>query len=380
MTFKHLKFEDSPVMRSLEKVAIEKGLVSPQFMIKQAEKKSDFSVSINLSENIIKLCNGLRSCGLEAKADELEKNYLDYKKAQTLYETSKETGEDLVHSAHPKGSHKLEGVEGDSIIETIIDQHLQHLRMIEKKPTGKLSTASIIDKVKIILAQDATLESQLLANMSKLVNIMQRLRLHAENEISMAGSFGWNVYQEKINTAASNPTIDNINTAKSYFNRLYSRLEPGLIQGVSEDTWSVIKPLFGSANSIIEKSLVLRQKINEERAREAAGGLDISDKPERTGVTVVDVYGLATAIKSALSTLNGYRAAINTDDTLEESDKNSALAWINGKANAINNIKAQYDGLENDEEKMAAAPRMLENLKKITAKFNQFHQDWIANA
>lgn len=380
MTFKHLKFEDSPIMRSLEKVAIEKGLVAPQFMIKQAQTQHDFSASMNLSENIIKLCDGLRLCGLESKAEELENNYLDYKKAQTLYETSKETGEDLVHNAHPKGSHKLEGVEGDSVIETIIDQHLQALKMIDKKPTGKLYTASeIINSVRVVLAQDTSNEAQIIANLNKVLNIMQRLQLIAQGDVSLP-QFGWNLYFAPVNTAIANPTIDNINKAKERFNTLHDRLKPGIIQGVTDDTWSVIKPLFGSGSAAFEKSLIARQKVNEARAKEVAGDIVDSDKPERVGVTVVDAYGLSTSIKNALSTLNGYRAAINTDDTLEEADKNTALAWINSRSAAINNIKAQYDSLENDEEKMAAAPRMLENLKKITTKFNDFYQGWIANA
>jgi hypothetical protein len=380
MTFKHLKFEDSPVMRSLEKVAIEKGLVAPQFMIKQAQKQHDFSASMNLSENIIKLCDGLRSCGLESKAEELENNYLDYKKAQTLYETPKETGEDLVHSAHPKGSHKLDGVEGDSVIETIIDQHLQALKMIDKKPTGKLSTANeIIKSVKVVLSQDTTNEAQIVANLNKVLNIIQRIQVIAQGDISMP-QFGWNVYFEKVNAAIADSTIDKINKVKEYFNTLYGRLKPGVIMGVTDDTWSVIQPLFGAGNAAIERALIARQKVNEARSKDVAGDIVDSDKPERVGVTVVDAYGLSTSIKSALSTLNGYRAAINTDDSLEEADKNTALTWISSRIAAINNIKVQYDSLENDEEKAIAAPRMLENLRKITAKFNNFYQGWIANA
>ena len=157
MTFKHTKFEDSPTMRALEKVAKEKGLVKPESLQKKAAvtKKADYTPSDDFMENIFKLCAGLRTSGLEKEASELETNYLNYKRAQTLYETSKEKGEDLVDAAHPKGSHKLEGVEGDeATIETIVDQHLKHLQMIEKKPTGKLSTASILTAVKKALGQE----------------------------------------------------------------------------------------------------------------------------------------------------------------------------------------------------------------------------------
>lgn len=151
MTFKHVKFEDSPTMRALEKVAKEKGLVKPESMEKKASltKKADYTPSSDLMENIFKLCSGLRAQGLVKEASEIEVNYLNYKRAQTLYETSKEKGDDLVDQAHPKGSHKLEGVEGDeATIETILDQHLKHIQMVEKKPTGKLSNAAAIKAVK----------------------------------------------------------------------------------------------------------------------------------------------------------------------------------------------------------------------------------------
>ena len=60
-----------------------------------------------------------------------------------MYETHKETGDDVIHSAHPKGSHKLEGVAGDeATFEDILDKHTKILNVVEKKPTGKLSTAS----------------------------------------------------------------------------------------------------------------------------------------------------------------------------------------------------------------------------------------------
>lgn len=158
MTFKHMKFEDSPTMRALEKVAKEKGLVKPEPLQKKAAvtKKADYTPSENLMENIFKLCAGLRDNGLKKEADEIEMNYLNLKRAQTLYETSKETGDDLIHAAHPKGSHKLEGVEGDeyAVVEDILDQHIKIVEKITKKPTGKLSSAGVINAVKKALGQE----------------------------------------------------------------------------------------------------------------------------------------------------------------------------------------------------------------------------------
>src|SRR5579885_1969993 len=112
MTFKHVKFEDSPTMRSLERVAKDNGWVKEEPIVKEAARKENYKPSLALMDNIIKLCNGLRKVGMEKYADELENNFVNYKRAQTIYETSKEKGEDLVDAAHPQGSHKLEDVEG----------------------------------------------------------------------------------------------------------------------------------------------------------------------------------------------------------------------------------------------------------------------------
>lgn len=166
MTFKHVKFEDSPTMRALERVAKEKGLVKPEPLKKTAAaKKPNYTPSSDLMENILTLCAGLRNQGFEKEASELENNYLMYKQAQTLYETSKETGEDLVQSAHPKGSHRLENVEGDeAVVEDILDQHMKMLEKVNKTPNGKLvSNAQLISEVKKALGGVAEFTASQLA-------------------------------------------------------------------------------------------------------------------------------------------------------------------------------------------------------------------------
>lgn len=144
MTFKNLKFEESEVMRSFQKLAIKKGLIKIDPIKKEASKILDLTHTNNFVENLMKLCKGLREVGMGKYATELESNFILLKQSENLYETSKEKGEDLVDEAHPKGSYKLEGLEGDSIIETIIDQQSKDLDVLKKKPTGKLSTSSEI--------------------------------------------------------------------------------------------------------------------------------------------------------------------------------------------------------------------------------------------
>jgi len=155
MTFKHLKFEDSVVMRSLEKLAHEKGLVKPETITKMAStEKSTAPTSNSLVEKVLYLCSQMRKSGFEKQAIDLEHKLMRYKQANTNYQAFSETGEDLIEQAHPKGSHKLEGIDGNelAIIETIIDQQLKNIKIVEKTPTGKLASYDIIGAVKKIVA------------------------------------------------------------------------------------------------------------------------------------------------------------------------------------------------------------------------------------
>src|SRR4051812_13432544 len=98
MTYKNTKFEDSAVMRSLEKLAVKKGLVKPEELKKEASAKPapSFAPTQNVSQNILKLCSGLRSQGFESYANELERKFLTLKQA-----------ENMMDIAHPEGSVKL---------------------------------------------------------------------------------------------------------------------------------------------------------------------------------------------------------------------------------------------------------------------------------
>jgi hypothetical protein len=155
MTFKHAKFEDSAVMRSLVKVAKEKGWTPEESIKKTASPETDLSVTDNFTQNILKLCTGLRQQGFNKYADELEDKFVVYRMAAaTLYDAHNgETGDDLIDTAHPKGSHHLEGIEGnEAVVETILDRHVKMLATIEKKPTGKLGSSNdILNAVKVAL-------------------------------------------------------------------------------------------------------------------------------------------------------------------------------------------------------------------------------------
>lgn len=313
MTFKHMKFEDSAVMRSLEKISVEKGLV------KEASTKTKsinelvgnkLIASNNLTENIVKLCDHLRKNGFESYASELEYKFLNYKTAATLYETSKETGEDLIDMAHPKGSHKLEGVPGDSTIETVVDRQKAILNTVNKNPTGKLSNAKdIINAVKIVLAED----SVKLSNdqrifyskkfLYKTIDLFNNLSeyLKKRGDIPKAGSI-LNSLKDKFDRAVhiSEITLDNdgviaqINKidkilwdeANSWFSPLAEAEKKQVIeiknwldnilpaaQGKLDNSYEWLKGMFGAAGQISEQKSETNQQ-DDARAKEFLSQID----------------------------------------------------------------------------------------------------------
>ncbi len=263
MTFKHVKFEDSVTMRSLEKVAKEKGLVKPESIKKSASiKKADYSVTTNLTENVIKLCDGLRESGFSKYADELEEKFIAYKKANSLYETSKEKGEDLVDAAHPQGSHKLDGVEGDSVIETILDQQLKDVEMVNKHPSGKLSSAQIINQVKLVLGQVAEGDpnQEIKAKAQQFLGVLKRMLNVAGRELD---DFDPDIfYMSMEQQFLAKPTLDNLNEAKSRLNGLKDSFSPGFFGGISKDTWSKIEGSFDVLEKLLDDMIALRKKAN----------------------------------------------------------------------------------------------------------------------
>ena len=284
MTFKHVKFEDSPTMRALEKVAREKGLVKPEPLNKTASapKKLNYTPTANLMENVLNLCAGLRSQGLVKEAAELETNYLNYKQAQTLYETSKETGEDLLQTAHPDGSHKLEGLEGDALVEDLLEKHEKIMSVVNKnKPSGKLSSsAQTINEVKKALGQFAQhtetpsggeggqqapapttskAKQEMLAAAKDMFNALTIAQKGGGlTGIVMSDSWGrYNVVSGVANSESPSP--DQINDAISAIHAVQRWLHPNLLhnylpdilnKGVSTDAlWQVISQKLDSAEA-----------------------------------------------------------------------------------------------------------------------------------
>jgi hypothetical protein len=267
MTFKH-DFSSSEMMRQFEKIALKKGLIQPEVIQKIASKQIDYSPSSNLTENVVKLCQGLRSQNMVKIAEELEHKFLNYKQAQAMYDTHNEKGEDVINEAHPKGSHKLDGVDSEeAVIEDILDQHIKTLKAVTKMPTGKLSSVSLINKVKLALGQTAPGD-----DIKALIASANHDLEKAFQLASKSGGLAWvtlslvrskmSVVQGLAKSALDDISVDTVNDAINEVGHISDLLQPNwahnylpefINKGISTDAlWNVMSPILNNAKSKLQ--------------------------------------------------------------------------------------------------------------------------------
>lgn len=376
MTFKHVKFEDSAVMRSLEKVAQTKGWTKEEPLKKSASNQTDLSAGINLTENILKLCSGLRSRGFDKYADELEDKFIVYKQAQTLYETTSEKGEDLIDAAHPKGSHKLEGVDADeAVFETILDQHVKNLKMIEKTPTGKLaSSRDVLNAVKIVLAEDsnAMLQAKMNETYQRLIKITEILK-GATSE-SPAANMGrlqsvmaigkWlkerPVTDKTVKSALA--ATQNAKASMQYMDpterdNLKKQYDAGtldqskkmqyIISITNYTAWNQIQAEFDAIMAALNDATKLLQADN----------------------------ALLTKIDTLVKTLGSYKSLL-MDDGFTPQDRADGTREINGFIKRLELWKSIFANLD-PETKAQEAPRYMEKVNQTAQEVEQLHKEII---
>lgn len=372
MTFKHVKFEDSVTMRSLERLAKEKGLVESPVMLKKEASAPDYKISNNLMQNILKLCSGLRALGHNKFANDLEEKFILFKKADKLYGISSEKGEDLIDEAHPKGSYRLEGVEGDAVIETILDQHLKMVDVVSKKPNGKLaSSKNILGAVKTVLGQSNTLINE---NLSILKDSLETILHQYKNQsiltrpISDGGAS--NLLKLVRSLAPENLTRVQGFKVKADLDSLYAHFEPEWFGGVAGDsTWKFMTPYFERAYKAINS--INKELESKKNIPQPAPVPTI--QPSKEDSAVAD---FSNQIKKALSLLSIWETAVQSDPENTETDKKNAMSWINKKRDVINFIKSQFEQLDADAKKESVG-LLTNNLNKAKSDFEQFKKVWI---
>ncbi len=365
MTFKHTSFSDSPTMRSLEKVAYSKGWLPEQpKLTKQAEVApvQDLQPSRDLTVNLLKLCGSLRTQGFTKQADEIESKMMTYKQASVaLYNVSGETGDDLLGTAHPKGSHKMLDVDSkEATFEDLLDKHMQILKVVEKKPTGKLSNASeILNAVKTVLSQEASSVDRKINHLvDTVLGIINRVGNMVKDEMTVFGDF--QMIQNRIKNAATNPILDNLNEIVSQISAMKTRVQPhnwvtlGL-GGITEDTWAKVEPLLDLATRYANNAIAVRKTQNSEQAESMAKQYDPEAQPEKETPKVQDLGEQPSVFADALQQVEELKSKIQAWRAAQNVAQNpGAIEWITKETSALDNITQRYSKVpKSQQENMA---------------------------
>lgn len=371
MTFRHLKFQDSVVMRSLEKVAREKGLIKEEDLFKTASvKKVSLIPTTNLLSNLLTLSEGLREAGFDKYADELEKNALVYKQAQTLYETFKETGDDLIDAAHPDGGHKLDVNNDKAVFHTILEKHLKNIEVVNKKPTGKLvSSHDILKAVKVVLANGDTstgLSKPVIDNINNFFitmrNIWQRTRLLGVNS---EGALSYNRLRDQIYKYINSKNINNTTIAS--INSMIDETIKGVTTRQFWGNWGIIS---NDVDELVFQLKSLKNYIND---------------------TVIDDHkALMTAVPQGsdnvflgkvdimIQKLNSYRSLL-LDEGFTVQDRIEGNKEIDGFIKTLKNWKVIFGKLDL-ETKASEVSRYDVKLSQMAQQVEQLHREIIGQS
>jgi hypothetical protein len=370
-------------MRSLEKVAYDKGWVKPEPLVRTSSPKApNLAPTDNLMTNILKLCAGLRGTqSMEKYADELETCYLNYKSAQTMYDAHGEKGEDVIHSAHPKGSHKLEGVDSsEAVFEDILDQHVKSLQMIEKKPSGKLSDAAqIMGAVKKALGAETTLD-ELYATAGEAFQKFRRLYFAIVLKLGEEGTYNeqfldavqnYNLGQKKIDSSIRDSAL------VSSLDGLKEEKAPGMLSGgTARATWAnEILPIFKIAYRYAEQFRDAIAKIRTLEARSVQQSTTKEFDPESLSVTPISSDPTTSGVAQQLLPLyNEITQSIGQSKTKAATLPNGAAlsVWFD-KAQQL--AKTTFElGFQQAAKNPAAAQQLLSKLTDIKAKVDRAQQ------
>lgn len=405
MTYKNTKFDESPVMRSLEKLAVKKGLVKPETISKTAAKKSSLEPGENLEENILKLCSALRSSGHERHADEVENKFFNLKRAQASYSVHTMTGEDEINTAHPEGSHQMKNVDGDAMVETVIDIQKAIQNMIAKKPTGKqahrkladlikeagkLEKMDAVNAVKVLLAQSQNNESDAKAYFLNLVNHATGL----VNSILQTEDLSDITFHDSMDGGQEATTGLTLKTTKGHLENILENLNAVAKMPVGRDSMMQLNANLNAFMTLVQKASNLTGGI---KTQYIAAARDLFSKSEKivsilrgeqpttpSNVHVlpeVEVRGLPavfrniqTKIDQDIAKLNSWKAVIDTyDKPGDVKAGNGFIASLLTKLHSIIEALHKVDPSQAD----ALAPNLTTMLTGLETKMQQFYAGWI---
>lgn len=384
MSFKHNN-SNSSVAQALEKIALARGLIKPQEKAKQ--KELDLEITASLSENILKLCNGLKHYGLDSYAEDLENNFINFKVAE-----AKETGEDVINSAHPDGSHKLEGVAGDSLVETIIDKHLKMLEIANKEANGKLSSANqIISAVKNALGQhfiDTFKDPRSSADITETEENKKKIQ-SAQSKFDQAVKI-LSIDAKNIEYNYPNTVKEIIGSDKNLYDYIMGVQNSTVSANVLKNLNDNVRIFYHAINNNSEISAENKQKLQGhdsqvsaliKEAKDLIDSMYSFETPEEKLATLkAKIQTQSDRIDRNIQILNTYVKKLTSSKKYDAEDESSGVAWLEGQRveletyqNALWDLPTAKDGKQ--------SVNFSELLKKINltiTESSEFYKKWIA--
>lgn len=250
----------------------EKELETPDVSILPAEQKAE-QKDASFTPLLLSLCSKLRSQGFEKHASSLESKFLLFKQADAqthLYKAHKETGEDLVESAHPDGDNKIISDMSNDLgdVETIVSRHKKIVDILQKQPTGKL--AHYVEQCKIALGVSVEEQIEHVANAAR-HNVTQAFRIvegaggmldTALGPLASARRSYLNFMEVMNKKPLTVSDIDGpVFGAIVSLDGFEQEAKPSLLgMGASEEAWSKAEPLIAAAreNLATLKNLLVR--------------------------------------------------------------------------------------------------------------------------
>lgn len=349
MTFRTADFRNSETLRSLQRLALEKGLIKPELK-KEASAQPVSQPSEHFSENLVAFCEQLRSGGFEKYANEIEVKYLLMKQAETarFYDVTGEKGEDLVEFAHPEGGKKLDKDWSElGEVETIIEKQKKIQDAILKTPTGKLDpkTAATLIRVKIADASEDTVENAL----AQITDLMAKVDTVVSDRGQLMLRYPEYKYFKVIvdELLTQRPfTLDNRDALGTHLGLIYKTLEPGPTGGITADAWALVKPLLQRMGKPLKDIKAARtQELAGESAQLGGASTPTPSALSDTEARIATLIGKLTDLKLRPSTATNKRLTAWIDEEMKELNSFAQKVRTDPKPDDVADLKKHEDAV-----------------------------------
>lgn len=411
MTYKHVKFQDSETMRSLVKVAYDKGMIAPESTVEKALKaqaakaaEPDLSVSDSVQENLLKLCAGLRAKGFTSHAAKIENHIVALKFAQTAeqvdrhemiessegeYDVSGETGEDLMDEAHPEGAVEVaEAGDGHGVVDTKPSAHQKLLDIVTK--------AQVINSLKLVLAQAAPAPTPV-ENTQDIVRGL--VHQYSENLKSIIlDVLNTETVTERIFFDFSVGSWFPYSSAQSHLEALMEKLDAMVKQADAQPTkgnMDLLGTFEWAFKTIINKIDAIAPEVKKQYAakadqafafiQQAIATLKNNNKsvqpntqagPTQLPAPLANVLAKITNLTGEIAKLKGVINAQVMAKEFTKEEGEQGMAWLDSQLAAVKQVKDKVDAMPKNEDRSKELQVLNGILENIITEFTKFESIW----